>query len=258
LGRILSDVVGRVAALRAGREVVGAMAGSTVVPGSFAAVLIASYVKIIAEIKRRAPSAGVINPALSAPEHAEAYVTGGAAAISVLTEPYHFGGSGSDLADVRRAVDVPLLRKDFVVDPLQIVEARALGASAVLLIARAVPPGLLLELASVAREWRMEALIEVRTDRELERAVAAKAPLIGVNSRNLETLEVDIGVTARLLPLVPRDRIAIAESAVRTVADVEGAAAAGADAVLVGSAVSRAPDPAGAVRALVGVARRGR
>ena len=150
---------------------------------------------------------------------------------------------------------MPLLKKDFHIHPIQLVEARALGASAVLLIARALDPRLLADLVKEASSLGLEALIEIRSRAELECAESTDAPAIGVNSRDLETLAVDFGVTEQLLPLIPSGRVAIAESGVSTRADVERAAAFGADAVLVGSAVSAAADPAAAVRALTGVAR---
>jgi len=213
---------------------------------------------VIAEVKRRSPSRGDINAQLDPAARAREYERGGAAAISVLTEPAHFAGSEADLVQVRAAVDLPLLRKDFIIDETQIVEARAWGASAVLLIARALPETELLSLAEAARAWEVEPLIEVRTDEELDAALHAKARAVGVNSRNLETLEVDARAVDRLLPRVPSDVIAIAESGMQTVADVERAAQVGADAVLIGSSLSSAVDAESALRALTGVHRRGR
>jgi len=212
----------------------------------------------MAEVKRRSPSRGVINERLDAASRARAYERGGAAAISVLTEPSHFGGSGDDLALVRASVDLPLLRKDFIIDEIQIIEARAWGASMVLLIARALPPAALSSLARAARRWEVEPLIEVRTEDELETALEAGARVVGVNSRDLETLEIDSGLAGRLIPRVPAPIIAIAESGMRTVADVERAGDVGADAVLVGSLLSEADDPEIAVRSLATVSRRGR
>jgi indole-3-glycerol phosphate synthase len=213
-------------------------------------------VAIIAEVKRRSPSKGMIRPALSAARQAAAYATGGAAAISVLTEPASFGGSVEDLADAREAAALPILRKDFIVDSLQLSESRALGAAAVLLIVRALPPGLFEELFHESLELDIEPVVEVRSEGELERALAARARVIGVNNRNLETLDVDASTVDRLVPLIPAGVAAVAESGVRGRGDVERAAMAGADAVLVGSSVSAADDPATAVRALTGVARQ--
>ena len=215
-------------------------------------------VAVLAEVKRASPSRGAINPGLDAVAQARAYQAGGALGISVLTEPAHFGGSNEDLEAIRAAVDIPVLKKDFHVDPLQLVEARALGASAVLLIARALAPARLRELAAEAEALGLEVLIEVRDEWELERALETSAPLVGVNNRNLETLAIDTAASDRLIPAIPRDRVAIAESGMRTEADVTRAATAGADAVLVGSSLSAASDPAAAVRALAGVPRGSR
>ena len=232
-------------------------AGAPVVP-SLADALRASSVTVLAEIKRRSPSRGAINATLDAASRARCYVEGGAAALSVLTEPVEFGGSNEDLAVVGAAVAVPLLKKDFHVAPLQLVEARALGAAAALLIVRALAPDELPALVRIARELQLETLVEIRDERELERALDAGARVIGVNTRNLETLEVDVRTAERLLPRIPADVVAVHESGVASRADVERAAATGADAVLVGSALSAAADAVSAVRALGGVARRDR
>lgn len=259
LGGIVAESRERVHAIPASRraELERLAAAPRADRPSFARALSAgASVAVIAEVKRRSPSKGEIKAALSASAQAMAYAAGGAAAISVLTEPKHFGGSLDDLLEAGSSVAVPLLRKDFVVDRTQLLEARAAGASAVLLIARALEPARLAELAAEAESLGLEPLIEVRTEGELARALATNARVIGVNQRDLETLEVDAAVTARLLPLVPRDRVAVSESGVRSRADVERAAASGAGAVLVGSVLSAADDPAAAVRALTGVPRR--
>ena len=222
---------------------------------SLAAALRGKDVAVIAEVKRRSPSKGDINPTLEAAEQAREYEAGGARGVSVLTEGAHFGGSPEDFEEVRAAVSVPLLKKDFHVDPLQLLEARVLRASALLLIARALNPALLIELASFAKDLGLEVLVEVRDEQELEAALQTSASLIGVNSRNLETLVMDPAVCERLIPLVPADRIAIYESGVKNRRDVDAAAKLGADAVLVGSVVSAAPSPASAVRGLTGAAR---
>lgn len=258
LGRILAETVHRVSALRSRRNALEAAARRAATAPSFAKALRGEDVAVIAEVKRRSPSKGEINVSMGAADQARAYKAGGARGISVLTEGAHFGGSPEDLEEIRDAVSVPLLKKDFHVDPLQLLEAKVLRASALLLIARALNPAQLMELASFARGLGLEALIEVRDERELETALQTDAPLIGVNSRNLETLAMDPGVCERLLPLIPGDRIAIYESGVKTRSDVDAAAALGADAVLVGSAVSAAASPSNAVRALTGVARVGR
>lgn len=215
-------------------------------------------VAVIAEIKRSSPSKGALNPSLDAPGRAAEYVEGGAAAISVLTEPTRFGGSLADLVAVRRAVPAPVLRKDFIVHPAQLAEAAGAGADAVLLIARALDPSRLGKLAAVAAALGLDALVEVRDERELEAALAIPGCAVGVNTRNLETLEVDPTVGERLIAQVPADRVAVYESGVSARADVARAAGYGADAVLVGSVLSPAADGAAAVRALCGVARQAR
>jgi indole-3-glycerol phosphate synthase len=186
---------------------------------------------------------------------AAAYVAGGAAAISVLTEPTRFGGTLADLRDVSHAVPVPVIRKDFLVHPVQLWEARAAGASAALLIVRSLSPDELPRLMDAAAEAGLSTLVEVRTLGELDRALAAGATVIGVNNRDLETLVIDPATAPALIPCIPAECIAVAESGMRTPVDLAPAAAAGADAVLVGSAISAAADPAAVVRALAGVAR---
>jgi indole-3-glycerol phosphate synthase len=225
---------------------------------SFAAALLRLDVAVIAEVKRRSPSKGVINTSIDAAIQATAYANGGAAALSILTEPTEFGGSIGDLTEAQQATSLPTLKKDFHVHPIQVLEARAAGASAMLLIARALPPDRLREMADHAIEIGLGIVVEVRSEAELEDALAIDQAVIGVNSRDLETLVIDPFVTARLIPMIPADRVAIAESGVSARADVERVAAVGADAVLVGSSVSAAADPAAAVSALTGVARRRR
>jgi indole-3-glycerol phosphate synthase len=212
-------------------------------------------VQVIAEVKRRSPSKGWINAQITAAEQATAYASGGAAAISVLTEPASFGGSIEDLIAVRNAVGVPVLKKDFHVHPVQLAEARAIGASAALLIARALSPDDLTRMTDAARQLRLEVLIEVRDEDELQRALDAGASVIGINNRNLETLVIDPTTAERLLGLVPPSVVAIAESGVAGRADVERVAKHGADAVLVGSSVSASENPSAAVAALCGVHR---
>jgi indole-3-glycerol phosphate synthase len=261
LGRIVQETRDRVAALRTQRFALES-AVRTAAPGpSFIDSLTSgSDVAVIAEVKRRSPSKGAINPKIDAAAQARAYRDGGARAISVLTEGAHFGGSAEDLEEIRAAVAIPLLKKDFHIDPLQVLEARALRASALLLIARALAPNALIEMAAAAREAGIEPLVEVRDEGELGTALDAGARVIGVNSRNLETLAMDPAVCARILPLIPADCLAVFESGVNTRGDVEQAASLGATAVLVGSAVSAAGSPRDAVHALTGVprvARRG-
>jgi indole-3-glycerol phosphate synthase len=210
---------------------------------------------VIAEIKRRSPSAGAIHPDLDPVRHAQAYAAGGASGISVLTEADHFGGSLEDLSRVAQAVPLPVLRKDFILDELQLLEARGAGASAVLLIVRVLAPARLRALAGEARDLGLGVLTEVHTASELETALTAGATLVGTNSRDLETFSVDPRTSERLLPGVPAGIVAVAESGIASRRDVERLAAAGADHVLVGTAVARLADPEAAVRALAGVPR---
>jgi indole-3-glycerol phosphate synthase len=222
---------------------------------SLARTLRRDRVAVIAEDKRKSPSKGVINAGLSAVDQARAYVAGGAAAISVLTEPNHFTGSIDDLAAVAAAVEVPALKKDFHVDPIQLVEARAHGATAALLIVRALRPDRLSEMMSAAQALGLETIVEIRDDDELQMALDRGAAIIGINNRNLETLEIDPTTSERLLPLIPPTVIAVAESGIASRADVERVAALGADAILVGSSVSASPNPAEMVKALGSVPR---
>lgn len=258
LGRIMAESRDRAARLRADALAIESRASSAPASPPFASSLRRDRLAVIAEIKRRSPSKGDINPALVPDAQARAYAAGGAAAISVLTEPLHFGGQLHDIAHARVAARLPVLRKDFIIDALQIAEARAAGASAVLLIARALAPSELRDLAAAAQSYDIEALVEVRSEDEMERALSLPVQTIGVNSRDLETLEIDRTVSARLLPLIPPDRIAVAESGIATAADGSSYAALGADAVLVGSALSASRDPSALVAELAAVARVGR
>lgn len=257
LGRIVAEARLRATALlsRAG-ELEAAAATAPAGPSLLAALSARSRgVAVIAEVKRRSPSKGWINAEITAPDQAIAYEGGGAAAISVLTEPAHFGGTNEDLVAVRAAVGIPAIKKDFHVDPIQLVEARAIGASAALLIARALGPSELAQMTDAARRLSLEVIVEIRDDDELARALDVGATIIGVNNRNLETLEIDARTSERLIPRIPANVVAISESGVTGRGDVERVALVGADAVLVGSAISAAGDPRVAVRALAGVPR---
>ena len=211
-----------------------------------------SGLSVIAEVKRRSPSKGALAEIPEPAVLAAAYARGGAAAISVLTEERRFGGSLADLRAVRAAVDVPVLRKDFIVTPYQLLEARAAGADLVLLIVAALDDDTLRRLHDEARELGLTVLVEVHDEAETERAVALGAELIGVNARNLRTLAVDPGTFGRLAPLVPPERVLVAESGIAGPADAAGFAELGARAVLVGEALVRDGDPEAAVRALSG------
>lgn len=212
-------------------------------------------VSVIAEVKRRSPSKGdlaeIPDPAVLAAD----YEAGGAAAISVLTERRRFGGSLEDLRSVRERVAVPVLRKDFIVTSYQLLEARAAGADLVLLIVAALSQAELTALHEEARSLGLTPLVEVHDGREVARAVEAGAGLIGVNARDLRTLDVDPGTLARVAPAIPGGVVTVAESGIRGPEDVAAAAACGADVVLVGEALVRGDDPRSAVAALVAAGR---
>jgi len=208
-------------------------------------------VAVIAEVKRSSPSKGALAAIADPAALARDYQAGGAAIISVLTEPRRFGGSLEDLAAVRSAVSVPLLRKDFVISSYQLWEARAYGADMALLIVAALDQNALVSLTERALSIGLVPLVEVHSEDEVTRALDAGAKVIGVNARDLGTLEVDRGVFARLAPLMPPDVVKIAESGVRGPRDLLAYAAAGADAVLVGESLVTGKDPRSAVAELV-------
>lgn len=219
--------------------------------GAFTAALSASAApRIIAECKRRSPSRGILRQQYDAAAHAAAYAAAGAAAISVLTEPTFFDGAPAHLAAVRRAVTVPVLRKDFIVSEYQLHEAAALGADAILLIVGALTDADLVRLHDVAIGLGLAALVEVHDEAELARALNAGARIIGVNSRNLRTLQVDLDVVSRLAGGIPEHVIAVAESGIRTGDDLRRFSALGYDAFLVGERLITQDDPGAALRAL--------
>ncbi|MCW2757160.1 MAG: trpC [Nocardioidaceae bacterium] len=205
-------------------------------------------ISVIAEVKRKSPSKGDLARITDPAALATAYAEGGAAAISVLTERRRFNGSLDDLRTVRAAVDTPLLRKDFVVTEYQLVEGRAAGADLALLIVAALPGGLLAELYAVARDLGLTVLVEVHDEAEAERAVALGADLIGVNARDLKSLDVDPTAFARIAPAIPDGVVTVAESGIKGPDDVARHAAEGADVVLVGEALVIGGDPATAVK----------
>jgi indole-3-glycerol phosphate synthase len=205
---------------------------------------------LIAEVKRASPSRGALADIADPASLALAYAQGGAHAISVLTEERRFGGSLDDLRAVRAAVETPVLRKDFIVDDYQLLEGRVAGADLALLIVAALGDDELRRFHDRARELGLTVLVEVHDEAETERAVALGAELIGVNARNLKTLEVDPEVFGKLAPLVPEDRVLVAESGITGPADVARYAAEGASVVLVGEALVKDGDPAGGVRAM--------
>ncbi len=213
---------------------------------------------VIAEVKRRSPSKGALAAIPDPAGLAAAYAAGGADAISVLTEQRRFGGSLDDLRAVRAAVPTPVLRKDFVVTEYQLLEARAAGADLVLLIVAALQGGLLAELHDQARALGLTVLTEVHDEAELDRAVQVGADLVGVNARDLKTLDVDRDTFGRLAPLLPTGVVTVAESGVSGPEDAARYAAEGADVVLVGEALVRDGDPRGAVAAMKAIAKAAR
>jgi indole-3-glycerol phosphate synthase len=212
--------------------------------------------RVIAEVKRRSPSKGDIRIDLDPAALAAAYAAGGASAVSVLTEPRHFAGSPDDLLAVRSAVGLPVLRKDFVTTAYQVWEARAWGADAVLLIVAALDPPALGDLLGETSAAGLDALVEVHTMAEAEVAAAAGASLVGVNARDLTTLEVDPNRFAEVRQRLPAGTVLVAESGISDRAGVQAAADAGADAVLVGEALVRSDDPTTALRVLLGLSDR--
>ena len=194
---------------------------------------------VIAEIKKASPSAGVIAESFDPIEIAKDYERGGANAISVLTDTKFFQGKLQDLADVRQAVSVPHLRKDFILDEIQIAESAANGADAILLIVAALEQKELLDLLDAAATYRLDALVEVHTREELNRALDAGAKIVGINNRNLATFDVDLAVTEELCREVPDEIVLVCESGIKTLQDVARVKACGADAILVGEALMR-------------------
>ena len=208
-------------------------------------------VSAIAEIKRRSPTRGAIRPGSQPAEIAAQYEASGAAAISMLTDTPHFGGRLEELQEVRHAVEIPVLRKDFLIHPIQVDESHAAGADAVLLIVAMLSDSELAELLQRSQELGLDALVEIHDAEELHRALATSAPIIGVNNRNLKSLEIDLAQAEDLLPQCPSSRIRVAESGLFDHQDVERMTSAGADAILVGSSLMLAEHPGQALEALL-------
>lgn len=255
---ILATARARVEALRPRAAELERRAAEAPPPPEFGPAVAGKTVGVIAEVKRRSPSAGVIRADLDPAAYASAYAAGGAVAVSVLTEEAHFGGSLADLERVTRAISIPVLRKDFIVDELQLLEARGAGAALVLLIVRALSDADLRNLARLARGLGLATLVEAHDRRELDRALAVSPTAVGINNRDLGTFVTDLAVSEAVIPEVPRGVLAVAESGIETRDHVERLAATGADLVLVGEALARSGRPEDAVRALAGVARRSR
>ncbi len=211
-------------------------------------------VAVIAEIKRKSPSRGSLRE-INAPALAQIYQSFGAAAISILTDYRFFGGEIADIEAVRKEVDLPLLRKDFVIDEYQIYEAKAAGADAFLLIAKILSDTQMKEYLALASDLHLGTLMEVHDEQEMERALSAGAPIIGINNRDLSNFTIDLAVTERLASLVPKDRVLVAESGIFTSEHVERVARAGAQAVLVGESLVRASSVEEKIRELAGVSR---
>ncbi len=255
LDRIVRTKRGEIRALRSARAELARAARSAPPPRDFRSALrkAPGEVAIIAEVKRRSPGAGSIREDLDPSDLAAAYAGSGASAISVLTDRTYFGGGLDDLRRVRARVRRPALRKDFLVDPVQLDESRAAGADAVLLIVRILEDPLLGELLSGVRELGMAALVEVHDAAELERALSAGADVVGINNRDLSTFRSSAAVTLELIRRIPPDVVVISESGLATREDLATVGAAGADAVLMGEALLRSPRPGHAVAALTGV-----
>jgi indole-3-glycerol phosphate synthase len=259
LEQILSSTQRGLPALRTRRAALEKdIRGSRVARPSFRAALRRQTVAIIAEVKRRSPSAGSIREDLDPGERAALYAAHGAAAISVLTDGPYFGGSMRDLEAAAERCPLPILRKDFILDEVQILEARAAGASAVLLIVRVLQPPRLKALLGYAADLDLDALVEVHTSDELSTALDSGAAIIGVNSRDLDTFEIDAEAAWEVVSRVPPDRVAVAESGMSGPRDVARVAEAGADAVLIGTALSAAASPEGLLLELSSVPRRDR
>jgi indole-3-glycerol phosphate synthase len=256
LDRIVADVLRR---LDETAEIPGLMGAAQAAaatrrslgPRSLRAALTAPGPSLIAECKKASPSAGLIRPDFDPEALAHAYVAGGARAVSVVTEPDHFDGDPEWLAVVRRAVPVPVLRKDFIVTPRQLYESSVLGADAVLLIARLLDEDELGDLLAIAAELELEVLLEIFTDEDPAPAIHSGAPIIGVNSRDLATFEKRLDRMEDLASELPSDRVRVAESGLQGPEDVRRLAAAGYDGFLVGEHLVRSQDPEAAVRSLV-------
>ncbi len=262
LARICSDTRADVAARKAAQSTDALrleIAARSDTPRGFGQALKAATVLgrygLIAEIKKASPSGGMIRPDFDPAALARAYAEGGATCLSVLTNERYFQGSIDDLRAARAAVTLPVLRKEFILDPWQVYESRAIGADCILLIMAALSDAQARELEGLARAMDMDVLVEVHDRRELERALGLETSLIGINNRNLKTLQTDLATTEELSPLVPPDRFLVAESGIRNTDDLRRLAAVGPQCYLVGEALLRHDDIIAATRALLGEAK---
>jgi len=220
-------------------------------PLDFASALRGKHIRLIAEIKKSSPSRGILRPDLNPAELAKTYAEGGAAAISVLTEANYFKGSIEHLTAVRQAVELPLLRKDFIFDPYQIYESHAYGADALLLIAAILSQEQLEELLSLSHSLSLRCLVEVHNEGEVERTLLSGAEIIGINNRDLKTFTVDLDTTYRLRPLIPKEKILVSESGIKSQGDIERLKEWGVNAILVGETLITADDVLSKMRELV-------
>jgi len=257
---ILAEIVekkrGEVATLRPqANRLEAAVGNSPVVRDFLGGITSCEHVSLIAECKRRSPGAGLIRPDLEMETVSRLYEEGGAAALSVLTDAPYFGGSLEDLRIARETTSLPILRKDFTLDPLQILEARVAGADAVLLIVRILDDEVLQRLIAETEALGMAALVEVHDERELKRALEVGAGIIGINNRDLATFTTDLDTTIRLLERVPEDIVVVSESGIRVPEDVDRLGGVGVDAVLVGESLLRSSDPGVAAQELARIPR---